>query len=172
MYSSEIDTTVRRGQKIKGSKSLKGSDFIVTINTNKSFNDRSEKYAARMPAIEEKFKGLIETLFSETNLPKLVQEVTKEEGKTIRRKPQPGVVEQVKSKAVIESNETGSGFLHSHTYIHIKHRGKVQIDLMTIKNVTYAVMKDVLTFNGKFLKPYIQIKGVHSSATGLANYVN
>jgi len=172
MYSSEIDTKIRRAPKVKGAAALKGSDFIITINTNKSKFSANEEVIKRMPEIERKFGELVKNLFSESNLPKLVREVEKIDGKNVQKVPGPGKIVSVKAKTVIESTENGLGYLHAHTYIHIEHKTKVQIDLNLIKKVTYSVLKETLTFNGKFLKPFIGIKGVNSSSTSLKRYVD
>lgn len=172
MYSSKIDTKVKTKSKVKGANAVKGSDFIITINTNKSFHCCDGASADRMPALEKVFGGLIQNLFNEHNLPKLILEVKKNPDGTITKgKPEAGKIISVKSKAGLEANLEGRGFLHAHAYIHIEHKTKVQLNIQLIKTVSYKILEPVLTIGGKFQRPYINIRGVNSSSVSLERYI-
>lgn len=183
MYSSEFNLDVKTEPKIKGKQSLKGSDFIITINTQQSINCCKSEVIERIPEIERVFKGLLLSLFSEKNLPKLLVQANKtnEMKKNARtgkmqyiyiHSPAPaGAVKLVRAKTAIEANIAGNGKLHSHTYIHTEHSGiKLQISLDTIKKVVYKVLEPVLTFGGKFRKPYVNVRGV-TNTSALESYV-
>lgn len=183
MYESTFHLNVDTAVKEKGAKALKGSDFIITINTNQSINCCTKEVIDQIPKIEATFKALLYSLFSKENLHKLLVQAVKTDqtkvnvksGKTQfiyrHQPPPPGALRLVQATTKIEANIAGSGFLHSHTYIHTEHIGiKLQIDLDTMKKVIYKVLEPVLTFGGKFRKPYVNVVGVPNTVA-LKSYV-
>lgn len=170
MIEAEINPTIRKTPKPKKNK-LKQSDFLITINTNKTYQCCEKERIAKMPEIERVFRELVNSLFSQENVGHLVVGVRRNaNGKNEQFRPPIGI-KSITAKTNIEANAEGLGFLHTHTYIRVVHSSKVQIDIGLIKKITYKILEPVLTFNGKFLKPYVNIQGTHSSAFSIDEYV-
>ena len=167
---SEIDTTIRTVNKKVQKSKVHGSAFIITINTNKTYNSADEKAIERLPAIRERFTKLLQALFSESNLPKIIQEVYTENG--VKKFRMTNKLINIKARTDIEANIENRGFLHSHTYIQVVVRDvNIQVNMSLIKPVIYAALKDVLTVDGKFKKPYVSVKGERSSEVALEAYL-
>jgi hypothetical protein len=178
IVNSIINETVQTSNKKTSKKPKKtGSVFLVTINTNKSYHCEDECVKKLMPELEVYFKALAENLFSDKNIPKLLVQSRKEKvlvnGKNewIRKPVNLDLVDSIEAKTNIEANMDGKAFLHLHSYIRVKHRTHLLLDLTKITDITYKILKKPLTINGKFYRPRVRIDAVPDNSTRLEDYV-
>ena len=168
----KITSTINKGVFTENKKAKKDKErtslFIITINTNKSFNCDNECAKKRMPVVKIFFEKLIGKLFKVENIPKLLAGPLKDgkNGKIDLNK-----IIDVKAVTKIEANLDIRGFLHSHTYIKIIHKTKVQINIPLLRKIVYNALEGVLTIDGEFKHPYINVKGLRSVEAALKNYV-
>ncbi len=156
------------GKKEKTKK--KRSVFDLTINTNKSLNTRNGTVLDRLPEIKECLKELGHNLMKQNNVEKLLIDMNEE-------KKSPRILEY-EASAQIESNTEGKGMLHMHIIYSITHETKIKFDLPLLKNVIYKYLEKCLTFSaagekreGKFYKPYVNIRGRHDDGFSMREYV-
>lgn len=157
--------------KNKTNNKWRKSLFLCTINTNKSFNCIDEKTCERLPEIKAKLIKLLEDLFTKKNIIRLTYDLGPV-GNKDKKSINPERIKDIEIKSQIETNYNGRGFIHSHTLIEIVHNTRVQLDLVAIKNIIYKFLEKSLTFNGKFNKPYINIRATRSSSFAIENYVS
>jgi hypothetical protein len=146
------------------------SIFIVTINTNQTYNSRDMEVLKRMPEIDREFDDLLHNLFDRRNLIKLFVDIGKpKSGQRILLNPDR--VKEIEANTQKEVNTDGKGFLHSHTIIKIVHDTRVLVNLQLVRNVVKKKLENVLTFNGKFKSPVVMVKANNTSYQ-LEKYVN
>jgi len=160
----ETENTVRSTKK----KKVKGSDFLITINSNKSVNCDDKCTVDRIEQIKETTEELAKNLFSKENIPKLLVVY-----KNKQRVPLTTFsdIRDIKSKSVVEIGPN-RGFIHIHAYIRVIHTTNIQINTPMLKKVANVIFRDVLTINGVYKKPYVSVKGVASSAVNFEAYVS
>lgn len=145
-----------------------GSIFLITINSNKSMNTRDPGILERIDEIEKCLKEISDVLFSEKNVMKLLCVPLENKQK---ENIDPENVKSIKVNSQLEANREERGFVHLHTTINVVHKKKIQIDLNLLKRVVYRKMNDCLTFNGKFYKPYVNVRG-QKTAYSIEQYAN
>lgn len=145
------------------------SIFLVTINTNKSYNSNNLETLNRMPEIDKEFDDLLHNLFAKHNLIKLFVNIGKP-GSKQRTKLTDEHVQSIDAHTQKEINHDIRGFLHAHTTIKIVHDTRVLINLPLIRTVVKKKMEKVLTINGKFTSPYVGVKS-RGTAYNIENYV-
>lgn len=146
-----------------------GSIFLITINSNKSYNSRDIGTVNNLEEIENCFKELSEKLFK-NNAAKLLVQV---EGRGTDKKIIPLEKDDIKnidSVSQLEVNKDGRGFIHMHTTLTVIHKKKIQINLELLKRVVYRKMEPCLTIDGKYYKPYVNVRGKKSDYS-ILNYV-
>ena len=159
------------GKKEKTNRKRK-SVFLLTINTNKSFNSKNVNMD-KMQIIKKKLITLLEDLLTEKNIIRLTLDMGPIGTPRTEAKPiESNKIYEIKYKSQIEANTDGNGFLHSHSVIEIIHKTRVLINLPRLKNVIYKFMEPVLTIDNKFYKPYVKVKGATSQAFAMENYVS
>ena len=139
------------------------SVFLITINTNKSFNSVNLTSLEKMQDIKTCFENMNHKLFSENNIMKLLVRV---EGRGSERKQfdiDRDLIKSIKAQTSIEANLKMRGFLHSHTSINVIHKNKVQINLQLLKRVIYKSLEDCLTIDGEYKKPYVNVKATSTN---------
>jgi len=134
------------------------SIFIITINTNKSYNSRDLATLEKMQEINNEFDNLLHNLFDKRNLLKLFVDIGKP-GSKQRILLNPDRVQAIEANTQKEVNKEGKAFLHSHTIIKIIHDTRVLINLKLIRAVVEKKMEKALTINGKYTKPFVSVKG-------------
>lgn len=155
----------------KKNNRLRQSLFLLTINTNKTFNCVDKCKLERLPLIKQKLITLLEDLLSKKNILKLTLDLGPV-GSNERKQINPDKVKNIEVRSQIEANLKGAGFLHSHSLIEITHDTRVQLDLLLMKNIIYKYLQKVLTFDGKFSKPYINLRATKSQEFAMQNYVS
>jgi hypothetical protein len=174
--SSTISEHITTQKKTSG---FTGSIFTLTINTNKSLNTKNEAVIERLPEIKQCFEDLAANLFAERNLPKIIEifqfstSTLQTAGKAKEKVIMPfdqDKIKDIKAETVIEANTDGLGFLHLHSVITVIHKEKVQINLKLVKAVVYRKLEKCLTFDGKYKKPYVSVRG-RKTAYAIENYL-
>jgi hypothetical protein len=149
--------------KSKGKLKWRASIYDITINTNKSLIGVS---AEKIEEIKKKLEIFIRSVITSEKMPKLIY------GAYTGKPAGEENFRNISVKSAIEANEHGRSFLHSHSIIRVEHRIPIKINITLIKNTFYKYMDETLTFEGKYLKPYINIKAVPDTAYNMENYVS
>jgi len=118
-------------------KKLNSSNYMITINTNKSFTGEEESF----PGIRSKFKDAIDLAFELQTIVSSKMIILRD--KAIKRGDKFDS-EFIKSINVQKCIEIGPDTkkLHSHVLLSIKHYTLVAIDLPTIKRLFMTSLKD------------------------------
>jgi hypothetical protein len=143
----------------KKAKKVNTSLFLITINTNKSEHCNDKCTQEAMPGLKIYFRKLAEFLFSEKNIPNLLKLKPKWPNNPPVMVPKSDII-SIEAKTNIELNRAGRGFLHSHTYIRVKHKTKLQINITLLRQNVYQFLEKPLTFNGEFKHPYVHVDAV------------
>ena len=137
----------------KQKKRLRHSNYLITINTNKSFIDREDP---ALHALTEKLRACIDKTFNNSNLGKYV--TFKDKSHTWSKE----WIKRCNTNTVIEIGKQ-KGFLHAHLTMRIAHWSCVQLDFDAIRND----MKKTLG-NGMF----ITYKRFTSDDDKIEEYIN
>lgn len=133
------------------------SIFLVTINTNKSYNSRDPKTLELMPKLRETFDNMLHQLFDRRNLIKLLVDLGRP-GSGEKKLLQPENVKDIEAHTQVEVNEEGRAFLHSHTTIKVTHNTRVHVNLKLLRAVVGKVLKPVGVSN-----PFVSVRGVKTT---------
>ena len=155
------------GKKKKQTKTC--SVFDLTINTNKSLNSRDSKTLERLPEIKECLKELGHKLLKQNLVEKFLVDMPA--SLEAKKNVSPRILE-FESNAQIESNTEKYGMLHMHVIYSIVHETKIKFDLPLLKKVIYKFLEKCLTFDKKYFKPYIHIRGRKDDAFSMREYIN
>lgn len=153
----------------KSKEKIRESIFRILINTNKSLNSKKLSVLHRLPEIKKKMIELLSSIFAQRNLIKILE--VGNYGNYDKRLAQTSDIISVSAHSQLESNLEGHGLLHSHTIIKVQHSTKILINIKLLKIITYKYLQEVLTFDGKFSKPFISVKGMKNDTFAVENYV-
>lgn len=144
---------------MKGDLLWRASVYDITINTNKSTVNESSELIEK---ITNRLETYIKTVLNKNAVKLLIQPIG---GKSYK-------VKNISSNSAIEANMDGKALLHSHTIIRIEHEGKIKLNIAAVKTTCYKYMEEVLTIDGDFKKPYVNIKAISDTAFNMENYIS
>lgn len=153
----------------KSKEKIRESIFRILINTNKSLNSKKLIVLQRLPEIKKKMIELLSSLFSQRNLIKILE--VGNYANYEKRLAETSDIINISAHSQLESNLEGNGLLHSHTIIKVQHSTKILVNIKLLKKIVYKYLADVLTFNGKFSKPFVSVQGMKNDAFSVENYV-
>jgi len=153
----------------KSKEKIRESIFRILINTNKSLNTKKLIVLQRLPEIKKKMIELLTALFSQRNLIKILQVGNYANYET--RFAETSDIIAISAHSQLESNLNGGGLLHSHTVIKVQHSTKMLVNIKLVKKIVYKYLEGVLTFDGKFSKPFVGVKGMKNDSFSVENYV-
>lgn len=178
-FQSEIDESTHRESKKTPTEKLakvKGSAFLITINSNKSERAAKQEVIDRIDVIKKRFIDLANVIYSKENFPRLLLQLQwdKESGPKPKKIPIQSTenIISLKIKTQIESGSI-NGFIHMQTAVSVKFKNMsgIQINSPKLKQIVYKSLEDVLTFGGKKNKPYVNVMGTKSMDATLMSYV-
>ena len=176
--TSEINKKVFTGSKKSKVKKENISLFLITINSNQSYHSQDKTVLERLPKIETYLRSIAKGIY-EKNILKIigVPEYNSKQMKELHVKQEyspvnPSDIISSRAKSNIEANGDGRGFLHLQTAIRIRHKTLIQIRIPLLKQMVEKILEPVLTFDGTFQKPYVNVRGIPSSADLLFEYVS
>lgn len=145
------------------------SIFLITINSNKSYNSRDMEKLNSMEKIKECFNNLAHKLFNKDNVFKLLRGVEGTKENKSYYEPEKDIIKNIDVNTQLEANLEVRGFIHLHSTIKVIHQKKIQVNLELLKRVIYKYTENCLTIEGQYYKPYINIKG-RSTNYEMVNY--
>lgn len=139
-------------------RKLKDSSFLITINPNKSYYDRStDSYKA----MEKRLQALGNYLLSKKNLMKFIDFIDKGDV-ALPRAEHLGLVEEVGKDRTASVEYNSQYRLHLHVYVSFKHRTFMKLNrdriLMAASTVTHIPAKEMhcnLSVQGAQFRNYV-----------------
>jgi len=171
--NKEVFDVSKKTKKNKVNVSL----FLVTINTNQSNHSSDPEVVARLPKLEKYLRAIALGLYKKHIISLLgVPKYKSAQLKELNISQEYTAVDRdkiisINSKSNIEQNNDDRGFLHMQTAIRIEHTTMIQIRTQKLREMVEAILRPVLTFNGTFRRPHVNVRGVPSTADMLFRYV-